>query len=83
MVGTRGRRPGEVPKYTVGIAYVLAYRAGKNVEQIAKFFKATKNTVKQSLKRHGVDLEASQTKKIKKLQATINTLQSKLEEIKK
>jgi len=81
-IHNRGRKKGDVCKYTVGIGYVVAYRQGRNVDQIAKFFKANRNAVVTSLKRHGVDLEKTQSKKIKKLQATVNFLQDRIAALK-
>jgi transposase len=74
----KGRQKGEKPKYTVGIGYVVALRAGRTPEQIAKFFKASKNTVIQTLKRHGEDADKEKSKKIKIIQSRIEAMQHKL-----
>jgi len=79
-----GRKVGATPKYTVGIGYVMAFRRGRTPEQIAKFFKAPSiNSVKTSLKNHGVDLEREQTKKVKKLASQVKKLQDKIAKLEK
>ena len=79
----KGEKVDRKYKYTVGIAYTIAFRQGKNIDQICKFFKASRGTVTQTLKRHGVDLEKAQSKKIKKLQEKISELESKIAHLKK
>lgn len=74
----KGRKNGQKPKFTVGIGYVVAFRKGRTIEQISKFFKVTKNAVTVTLKKNGIDLQRETTKKIKVLESKISELQNKI-----
>ena len=82
-VMSKGRPVGLKPKYTIGVAYVMAYRQKKTIEQIAKFFGTNKNVVRTSLKRHGVLKETRSSKTIKKLQQQVLALNERIEQLKK
>ena len=68
-------------EYTRGIAYVIAYRRKRTVEQIAKFFGVSINAVKASLKARGVLSKpriSARDKKLQKLEKQIRVLNDRL-----
>jgi hypothetical protein len=80
----QGRKPGQCPKYTVGIAYVILYRnAKKTPEQIAKIFKTDVNVIKAGLRAHGVDLEKAKDKLVRERDRAIKKLELEIARLKK
>ena len=68
-------------KYSVGIAYVVAYRNGKTVKQIAKFFKKSLRAVTASLKHHGIGIASKESRdRIKAMRAEIVRLKQLVKE---
>ena len=79
----KGRKPGQTPKYTIGILYVIAYRnLKKTPEQIAKFCRVDVNVVKATLRVHGIDLEKAKDKQIREKEKRIQKLELELARLK-
>lgn len=77
----RGRQKGQTCKYTKGVAYVVAYRLGRNPDEIARFFKVSKSAVMQALKTNGEDVNKKIKKEMAKLDAVIFAATIKLKKM--
>ena len=68
--------------YTLGRAYAIAYKHGRSVTAIAKFFGKTKHAVECSLYNHGVSpCSATKKRKVATLKRRIAKLRAQMNAI--